>query len=429
MYFIYNFLMITGWIFQLPVMLYKMIFKKDAYIKIKSYMEIVSYEIKNKLKDKEVIWIHMASVGETVAAKPIIKEIKNKYPNAGVVISCNTSGGMAMAKSNIKNVEGYIYFPFDMVYFVRKILDALNPKAVIIIETELWPNLLKSTAQKNIPVYIMNGRISEKSMGRYMMIKGFISRYFYNIRAFCMISKEDADRIIKLGANPEKVKITGNTKYERTGNPISQEFINEWNDILKIKNTTKLIVAGSTHSKEEKILCKMFKDISSKRKDVKMVVATRNISRSNEVEKIFKNSGIEVKLRTQIKKEDDAQVIILDTIGELGQLYSIADIVFIGGSLVPAGGHNLLEAAAYGKPIAVGPYMFNFKEIHELFSKEKACKTVKDENQLIETFNEFFENEEKFKKMGNIAMKIINENRGSAKRDVDIFGKTFTQNC
>lgn len=146
----------------------------------------------------------MASVGETVAAKPIIKEIKNKYPNAGVVISCNTSGGMAMAKSNIKNVEGYIYFPFDMVYFVRKILDALNPKAVIIIETELWPNLLKSTAQKNIPVYIMNGRISEKSMGRYMMIKGFISRYFYNIRAFCMISKEDADRIIKLGANPEK---------------------------------------------------------------------------------------------------------------------------------------------------------------------------------------------------------------------------------
>ena len=429
MYFIYNFLMITGWIFQLPVMLSKMIFKKDAYIKIKSYMEIVSYEIKNKLKDKEVIWIHMASVGETVAAKPIIKEIKNKYPNAGVVISCNTSGGMAMAKSNIKNVEGYIYFPFDMVYFVRKILDALNPKAVIIIETELWPNLLKSTAQKNIPVYIMNGRISEKSMERYMMIKGFISRYFYNIRAFCMISKEDADRIIKLGANPEKVKITGNTKYERTGNPISQEFINEWNDILKIKNTTKLIVAGSTHSKEEKILCKMFKDISSKRKNVKMVVATRNISRSNEVEKIFKNSGIEVKLRTQIKKEDDAQVIILDTIGELGQLYSIADIVFIGGSLVPAGGHNLLEAAAYGKPIAVGPYMFNFKEIHELFSKEKACKTVKDENQLIETFNEFFENEEKFKKMGNIAMKIINENRGSAKRDVDIFGKTFTQNC
>ncbi|MDU5301068.1 MAG: glycosyltransferase, partial [Dialister micraerophilus] len=153
------------------------------------------------------------------------------------------------------------------------------------------------------------------------------------------------------------------------------------------------------------------------------------ISRSNEVEKIFKNSGIEVKLRTQIKKEDDAQVIILDTIGELGQLYSIADIVFIGGSLVPAGGHNLLEAAAYGKPIAVGPYMFNFKEIHELFSKEKACKTVKDENQLIETFNEFFENEGKFKEMGNIAMKIINENRGSAKRDVDIFGKTFTQNC
>lgn len=107
----------------------------------------------------------------------------------------------------------------------------------------------------------------------------------------------------------------------------------------------------------------------------------------------------------------------------------MADIVFIGGSLVPVGGHNLLEAAAYGKPIAVGPYMFNFKEIHELFSKEKACKTVKDENQLIETFNEFFENEEKFKKMGNIAMKIINENRGSAKRDVDIFGKTFTQNC
>ena len=275
----------------------------------------------------------------------------------------------------------------------------------------------------------MNGRISEKSMGRYMMIKGFISRYFYNIRAFCMISKEDADRIIKLGANPEKVKITGNTKYERTGKPISQEFINEWNGILKIKNTTKLIVAGSTHSKEEKILCKMFKNISSKGKDVKMVVATRNISRSNEVEKIFKNSGIEVKLRTQIKKEDDVQVIILDTIGELGQLYSMADIVFIGGSLVPVGGHNLLEAAAYGKPIAVGPYMFNFKEIHELFSKEKACKTVKDENQLIETFNEFFENEEKFKKMGNIAMKIINENRGSAKRDVDIFGKTFTQNC
>lgn len=428
MYFIYNLGMVIIWILQIPIMIYRMAFKKGVFKKVKSYLEIIPKDVKKEFKNKDVIWIHMASVGETVAAKPIVEEIKRRNPFVKVLVSCITIPGQSMAKKIITNADAYIYFPFDVPCFIRRVLKSLKPKAVILIETELWPNLLRLTANEKIPVYLMNGRISENSLKWYMMIRKFISKYFYNIRKFCMISKEDAEHIIKLGANPQDVQVTGNTKCEKTYNKITQDFANEWKNILKIKENTFLIVAGSTHSNEEKTLCRMLQKIETLDKKVKMIVAIRDINRAKEVEKIFKNARFKVMLRTKMQAQDDCQVIILDTIGELSKLYALADIVFIGGSLVPVGGHNLLEAAQYGKPIIVGKNMFNFKEIHKIFVKEKACLTVNDENELIQSVNELLSDEEKVKELGKAALKVVNENIGAAVKNIDIFEATINEN-
>lgn len=427
MYFVYNVGMVLVWLLQLPIMLYRITFKKEIFKKVKSYINIVPTEVVKKFKNKKVIWVHMASVGETVAANPIIKEIKRRNPNTGILVSCITVSGMKMAKNTITDADGYIYFPFDVPCFIRRVLRKLKPQAVILIETELWPNLLRLTAIHNIPVYLMNGRISYKSVKWYSFIRKFISKYFYNIRAFCMISQDDARNIIRIGAEPKKVKVTGNTKCEKIYNEVTNEFKNEWKNILKLKEETFLIIAGSTHNKEEKMLCNMMKKISSKRKEIKMIVAVRDINRAEDIAKIFKNAGYKTALKTKIRSQENIDVIILDTIGELGKLYSFADAVFIGGSLVPVGGHNLLEAAIFGKAIIVGQYMFNFKEIHKLFENENACITVKNENELSNAFMDLLENKAKMQKMGKAALKVANENMGAAIKNVDIMEFTLNK--
>ena len=303
----------------------------------------------------------------------------------------------------------------------------MNPKAIILIETELWPNFLRLAWRKNIPVMMMNGRISDRSMKRYSLIRRFTSRMLLQIKKFCMQSGIDAEHIISMGALSDRVTITGNTKYDETYVEVSEEEKQQLRHEFHFDGKGPVIVAGSTHNGEEEIILRIFGKILKEYPDARLLLAVREITRAPSVRFLVKHFGYSVLRRSKMGTEEDDgrghQVIILDTIGELGRLYSLADVVFVGGSFVKVGGHNILEPAAHGKPVLVGPYMFNFREIFDLLSKRGVCRMAQNESELEKTLRDLLAHPEKMKAMGEAALSVVAENQGATKRNVDTFAK------
>lgn len=352
-----------------------------------------------QIADHNAIWVHAASVGEVVAASPIVRELKKMYPDEMVVVSVVTATGHRMAQRIIPEADGHIFFPFDLPVITERIVNIVNPKAIILIETELWPNFLRLAWKKDIPVMMMNGRISGRSMRRYSLIKRFTTKMLFQIRRFCMQSKIDRERIISMGALPERVAITGNTKYDQTYAEVSEEERQKLRKEFRFEGKGPIIVAGSTHGGEEEIVVRTFGKILEKYPHARLLLAVREITRAASVRFMIKHQGYTVLRRSKMGTEEDdgkgAQIVILDTIGELGRLYSLADVVFVGGSFVKVGGHNILEPAAHGKPVLVGPYMFNFQEIFELLSERGVCIMTPDEKSFEKTLLELLGNPEK----------------------------------
>ena len=371
------------------------------------------------------IWVHAASVGEVVAASPIVRELKKKYPDEMVVVSVVTATGHRMAQRIIPEADGHIFFPFDLPVITERIVDIVNPKAIILIETELWPNFLRLAFRKKIPVMMMNGRISSRSMRRYSLIKRFTTRMLCQIRRFCMQSRIDEERIIAMGAQPKRCTITGNTKYDQTYAEVSEEERAALRKEFRFNGKGPIIVAGSTHSGEEEIVLRTFGEILKKYPKARLLLAVREITRAPSVKFAIKHHGYSVLRRSKMGTEEDdgtsPQVVILDTIGELGRLYSLADVVFIGGSFVKVGGHNILEPAAHGKPVIVGPYMFNFQEIFELLESRGVCLMTKSEHEFKETLMDLLSHPDTMKRMGEAALTVVHENQGATERNIKAF--------
>ncbi len=415
MQYLYNIVAILLVIVATPVLIYRAI-REDGFVERvrQSIFGQVPQDDVDRVAGKNCIWLHAASVGEIVAASPLVKEFHKEFPRRPILVSVVTSSGYDMAKRILKDADSIIYFPMDLPFLGERVIKRIRPGVFMPVETELWPNFLKAIRKYKIPAMMVNGRISDKSVKRYHYLRGLLKDMLGTIDKFCMQSPIDAQYIIQLGADPSLVTVTGNTKFDQTYTSVSEAEREELCEKLHLTGAYPILMAGSTHRGEEEILLDSFLKVKKEYPTAKMILAPRDIMRAGDLSRMVQKKGMTSILRTEAEKADGGDVILLDTIGELGRLYSVGDIVFVGGSLIEQGGHNILEPAAHGKAILVGPYMFNFKDSYALFSGRGACLTVNNEAELTDTILRLMSNDEEKRAMEEQTLQIIAENGGAA---------------
>lgn len=421
MYILYNILITLVLIFfVIPYYTYRLLTEKGFSRRFRQSMgNVKDKEIANVM-GKDCVWIHGASVGEIVATSPLVKQIRKEMPDRPILVSAFTVGGYDMAKKIIPEADAIIYFPLDLPFVSESLVKRIHPGVFMPVETELWPNFLRAIRERHIPVMMVNGRISEKSVKTYRYMYGIWDDILKTVTRFCMQSSIDADYIATLGADRNKIFVTGNTKFDQTYAEVTPDGLKQYQHELGIEGAYPIIMAGSTHPGEEKALIKVFKDIHKNYPDARLLIAPRKVARSTEIAKLATDAGFDVGYRSKMLEGGAAPhaVVMLDTLGELGRLYSVGDIVFVGGSLCKTGGHNVLEPAAHAKPILVGPNMQNFKDSYALLSKVGACKMVQTTEELGKEILDILANEERRQKMGAAALQVINENKGADVRTI-----------
>jgi 3-deoxy-D-manno-octulosonic-acid transferase len=357
-------------------------------------------------------WIHAVSVGEAAAAVPLVEGIQRRWPHLSVVLSTVTATGARVVQSELGPVATHRYFPLDLPGPVRRALDAVRPRFFIGLETELWPNFLRALAARGVPAMIANGRISDRSFRRYRLVRPFVARMLGGVSVFAMQSSEDARRIIELGAPPARVIVTGNLKadfrVDRAGDA------GDWQEWLGKGRGCPLWIAGSTHRGEDELVLEAFARARARFADLALLLAPRHPERAEEVERLVRSRGLSVTRRSAlVRGADVGSVILLDTVGELAGLYRWADVVFVGGSLVPSGGHNMLEPAQRRKPVLFGPHTENFREGAEMLLRAGGAGVVRDADDLAREVERLLDEPERARRMGEAAFAAVTERQGA----------------
>jgi 3-deoxy-D-manno-octulosonic-acid transferase len=376
-----------------------------------------------KIAGYDTIWVHAVSVGETIAAKSLLKSLKERFPEKKIVLSSVTETGRSIAVK-LEEVDLCIYFPFDYGFAVRKTLSAINPSCIIIVETEIWPNFLRFAGYRKIPVILVNGRISDRSFKKYKQFRWLFRRFLANISAFCMQSEEDARRIIEIGAPPGRVNNAKNLKYDIILSRFSPEKCREMREEYHIPPEISVLTAGSTHQGEEEIVINAYNTLIHENRKLLLVLAPRHPERAAKVIEILQRQGVSCTLRSDLDERSgtlrNGEVLLLDTVGELMRFYALSDLVFVGGSLVPVGGHNVLEPSSLRKPVLFGPHMSNFKEIVSLVLKYGGGVQVADGRELEAAVRSLLDDEMKRNEIGSNGKKLLEENSGATKRHMEI---------
>lgn len=368
-----------------------------------------------------VIWIHAVSVGEVIAAVPLIKKIKERHPAAEVIVSTVTDTGQKVAGERICDIAKIVYVPFDLPFAINNALKKFKPSLFIIMETELWPNIIKILGRSGVPVLLMNGRISEKSFGGYKKLRFFINEALKNISVFCMQNELYTERIMELGAEPDKIKVIGNFKFDTK----PSSTVPEWTAILKsqeskISSQKFTIIAGSTHRTEEDLILEAYIKLKKDFPELNLIIAPRHPERFREVEELIKKKGIKYLKRSDVTghgSQVTGVVVLLDVIGELASVYGACEVAIMGGSFIKHGGQNLLEPAYWGKAIVCGPHMENFPFIEEFYKKGGAIRA--DNENLYQTVKELLNSQEKILSMGKIAKELYEKNAGATDRAIE----------
>jgi 3-deoxy-D-manno-octulosonic-acid transferase len=423
MYYLYNFLAVILLIFVvLPYFTWRYFREKGFPRRFRQSMGFIRDDEIAAVAHKNCIWIHGASVGEIVATSPLVKEIRKAMPDAKILVSAVTTGGYNMAHQIIPEADAIIYFPLDMPFVSESFVKRIMPRIFMPVETELWPNFLRAIKLRRIPVMMVNGRISDKSVKSYRYLFGILADMMGSVTRFCMQSSIDAEYIEHLGAEKRRIYVTGNTKFDQTYAEVTPEDLAQYKRELGLGGDFPVIVAGSTHPTEEEKLFQSFTEIRKEFPKARLVIAPRKPGRTHEITRQAEKYGLTVGLRSQLQAAPDPRpvypVVLIDTIGELGRIYAVGDAVFVGGSLINHGGHNVLEPAAHAKPIIVGPSMSNFKDSFALLSKVGACVQIKDVREMTDLFLRIFRDDALRKKMGDASMQVIRENRGAAVRTI-----------
>lgn len=379
---------------------------------------------------KRRIWIHAVSVGETLSAVPLVRTLRKRMPETEILLSTVTVTGQEVAGKSLGGcTDGIFYFPFDLPGICSSFLDRVRPDLLAILETELWPNLLAECARRRIPAVLLNGRLSDRSLRGYARFRTWISGVLACLETIAMQTREDADRVRALGADPSRVLVTGNMKFDISSSGAGGSRFFDRLHGAKARGIS-WFVAGSTHEGEEEPVIRALERARKVNGSVRLVIAPRHPERFPAVEELCRRSGWEVARRTMLPPEEElpeAPVFLLDTVGELTTAYSAADISFVGGSLVPKGGHNILEPALFGVPILVGPHMENFREISEIFTRGDAVIAVENGDTLAEKLAEWAADPAPFQECGGRAKRLLDGFRGATERNVEIVVSTLAR--
>ncbi|MCK5552394.1 MAG: 3-deoxy-D-manno-octulosonic acid transferase [Deltaproteobacteria bacterium] len=382
-----------------------------------------SYKSISKMVGNEKpLWIHAASVGEVLGVLPVIDGIRQIKPELPILLSTMTATGNDMASKRASGVRATTFFPLDHPWAVRRAISGVNPRAFLMAETEIWPNFLTELGRREIPVLLFNGRISTRSLQWYKRFRFFLNSPLAAISAFCMQSSLDAQRIIEIGANPERVTVTGNIKFDQSPPKITPEEREVLRETLCLQADQPILIAGSTHRGEDEFMLKVLRGLSPEYPDLVLILAPRHLERVREVEILLKREKIPWKRRSQLRpgsKRGEVKVILLDTLGELAKVYSIGTIIFVGGSLVRVGGHNILEPLFYKKPVLFGPFMDHFREISDDVLNRGAGIQIRESEEMVLHAKTLLENPSLRSDMGKCGFEIIRDNRGSTEKTLE----------
>ena len=371
------------------------------------------------LDGEESIWIHAVSVGEVLTARALLPELRERYPRYRLYLSTTTMTGQQIARNSLQLVDEVFYFPFDLGFVVNRTLRLVKPRLFIMMETEIWPNLLRACRRAGVRTALVNGRISSRSYPRYRLARPFFRRVLANVDRFCMQGEESARRIIDMGADPESVVVTGSLKFDSLDWPGSGAAADRGrNRVLRyfrIPPARPVIIAASTLKGEEEPVFEAFQRIRARVPETLLIVAPRKPERFEEVEQIARRVGWRVARRSElpVDAEPRQDVVVLDTIGELAQLYQVATAVFVGGSLVDQGGHNIIEPAVFGKAIVFGPYMQNFAEIARAFLDNGAAIQIRTPRELEHALLGLLNDPVRRARLGAAARALVEANRGA----------------
>ncbi|MBE9531977.1 MAG: 3-deoxy-D-manno-octulosonic acid transferase, partial [Proteobacteria bacterium] len=362
---------------------------------------------------------HAVSLGETRAVMPLLRSFKERRPEVSIVLSTVTQTGRELAlKEGRGLVERVIYMPLDLSWVVKRALRDVAPALFIVVEKEYWPNMIRFAHSSNVPVVVINATISERSYKRYSFLSFLFAGVFKKISLFCAKRDEDAKRATALGIEKNRVHRVGNIKFDMEDTNAAAQ-IEGLRDALGITKDDKVIVAGSTHEGEELIVLEAFRELKKEHPKVKLIIAPRHPNRFDEVERTIKEAGFEVKRRSQCGGSNDA-VLLLDTVGELFLTYALASINFVGGSLTPVGGHNLLEPAYHSTPVLYGPYVETCRDMANLLEEAGGSIMVSDKETLTVALASLLKDNKRRLKMGKSAKAALEANKGATIKTIEL---------
>jgi 3-deoxy-D-manno-octulosonic-acid transferase len=371
---------------------------------------------------RKVIWVHAVSVGETRAAIPLLKSLRERYPDAFLILSNVTETGREIA-AGVSEIDHYIFFPFDLRWVVRKALNIIQPNIIVLVETEIWPNFVLEAKRQNIPLVLVNGRISDRSFPRYRMAGKLLEPILDSISVYCMQSEQDSRRIRHLGAPEGRVLVTGNVKFDMQFPQIDSTDLDALKSEFRLPVNGRIWVAGSTHDGEETQLIDVYRKLSKVCPELFLVLVPRHPERCRQVQDELSKQDVSSPppppVATMNNTLQPGEVLIVDTLGEMLKLYATADLVFVGGSLVNIGGHNVLEASLLKKPVLYGSHMQNFKEIARLVRAAHAGLQVKDADDLYQQMRLLLENPDEARRIGDNGYHLLKSNRGATQRTIE----------
>lgn len=364
-------------------------------------------------------WIHAVSVGEAMAAVPLVEALHARHPEWPLVVSTVTETGASLVRARLGGVATHRYFPLDFPGAVRRVIDALDPALLVCMETELWPNVLRELGRRGVPVMIANGRLSDRSFRRYARVRPLVRSMLAQVRVLAMQSDEHARRVLMLGAPPERVVVTGNLKHD--AGPAGEGAAELWRRLLGLVPGRPAWIAGSTHRGEEEAVIAAHEAARARCPGLALVLAPRHPDRVAEVMALLRARGLPAVRRSALPGAGMGdRVVVLDTVGELAALYSVADVVFVGGSLVDTGGHNLLEPARLGRPVLVGPYTSNFREIAGSLLEVGGAAVVRDGEELGARLAELLADAGRRAAMGEAGRRAAAARHGALSRTIEL---------
>ncbi|MCF8066992.1 MAG: 3-deoxy-D-manno-octulosonic acid transferase [Desulfobacterales bacterium] len=427
---VYNILSIAGLVLSLPVLIPVCIFshKRRATVLHRLGLKPLPCKVREKSADRP-IWVHALSVGEVLSAEPLVQKISHHFKGRPLFFSASTKTGFDMAEKKYgKIADAVFFFPYDIYFSVKKIVNQVKPDLVVLVESDIWPNFLFDMKYRNTPVILTNARLSERSYNGYRRFAGFSKAVFSCFSKICAQTRDDATRYCGLGLEKERIAVTGNIKFDQPGTEFNDEELNALKKRLMIEPNQKILVAGSVHRCELQELYNAYTQIEQEVDNLLLIIAPRNPDHAGVFCEKFRSGGFKVSAMKELENiSGPRKVVVIDTMGILRKLYSLADVTFIGGSLCKRGGHNPLEPAAFAKPVLFGADMSDFSEPVKLLLESVGGKQVKDSSELYESSVMLLNDSDKAREMGRQAFRVFNTNKGAVNNTMQEIINTYEQ--